>query len=178
MAVDLPAGRYRRRTLHPGASVDVEHLGGAFPALRVTAGRAPSRRRPSSGARGGTIAFANDAGFELAALIEDRTWSPEALTAPEGDLAASLPRSVRRRDLAAGRRGRGGPGGAALLRPAGARPRSTSAWAMPRAYNVGARAHFALLAWIVRAGRQSDGRYFRASAARFFPAGGLGEERR
>ena len=31
----------------------------------------------------GTIAFVNDAGFELAALIEDRTWTREALTAPE-----------------------------------------------------------------------------------------------
>ena len=31
----------------------------------------------------GKIAFANDAGFELALLIEDRTWTREALTAPE-----------------------------------------------------------------------------------------------
>ena len=31
----------------------------------------------------GTIAFVNDAGFELAALIEDRTWTRDALTVPE-----------------------------------------------------------------------------------------------
>ncbi len=31
----------------------------------------------------GTVTFANDAGFELAALIEDRTWTRDALTAPE-----------------------------------------------------------------------------------------------
>ena len=30
-------GSYRLRTLHPGALVDVEHAGGAFPGLRVTA---------------------------------------------------------------------------------------------------------------------------------------------
>ena len=29
------------------------------------------------------MTFVNDAGFELAALIEDRTWTREALTAPE-----------------------------------------------------------------------------------------------
>ncbi len=81
VAVDLPAGSYRLRTLHPGTVVDVEHTGGAFPGLRVTetgveamdAGESP----PSF------IVFANDAGFEVAALIEDRTWTRDALTAPE-----------------------------------------------------------------------------------------------
>jgi len=34
-------------------------------------------------AEAGTVIFANEAGFELAALIEDRTWTREALTAPE-----------------------------------------------------------------------------------------------
>ncbi len=79
IAVDLPAGSYRLRTLHPGAFVDVEHTGGAFPGLRVT------RQGVTAIAPGtaGTISFANDAGFELAALIEDRTWTREALTAPE-----------------------------------------------------------------------------------------------
>ena len=41
------------------------------------------RRGDAPGRGGGKIAFANDAGFELAALIEDRTWTREALTAPE-----------------------------------------------------------------------------------------------
>src|SRR5882724_7161231 len=33
----LPPGRYRLRTLHPGAVADVEHDDGAFPGVRVTA---------------------------------------------------------------------------------------------------------------------------------------------
>ena len=79
VALDLPAGSYRLRTLHPGAFVDVEHRGGAFPGLRVT-DKGVEALPPG---QAGTIAFANDAGFELAALIEDRTWTREALTAPE-----------------------------------------------------------------------------------------------
>ena len=42
--LDLPPGRYRLRTLHPGTATDVEHDGGAFPGLRVTASGAPSRQ--------------------------------------------------------------------------------------------------------------------------------------
>jgi hypothetical protein len=37
VSVDLPPGRYRLRTLHPGETVDIEHEGGPFPGLRVTA---------------------------------------------------------------------------------------------------------------------------------------------
>ena len=80
VTLDLPAGSYRLRTLHPGAFVDVEHQGGAFPGVRVT-DKGVEALPP--GGRAGTIAFQNDAGFELAALIEDRTWTREALTAPE-----------------------------------------------------------------------------------------------
>lgn len=80
VAVDLPPGRYRLRTLHPGVVVDVEHEGGPFPGLRVTATGVEAL--PPSG-EAGTIAFVNDAGFELAGLIEDRTWTREALTVPE-----------------------------------------------------------------------------------------------
>ncbi len=72
--VDLPAGSYRVRTLHPGIFVDVEHAGGAFPGARIGAlGVEAVEGRE----------FVNEAGFELAALIEDRTWTREALTAPE-----------------------------------------------------------------------------------------------
>ncbi|MDP2378249.1 adenylate/guanylate cyclase domain-containing protein, partial [Reyranella sp.] len=75
VAIDLPAGSYRLRTLHPGAFVDVEHDGkNPFPGLRVTAAGVEASE-PGS--------FVNDAGFEVAALIEDRTWTREALTAPE-----------------------------------------------------------------------------------------------
>ena len=79
VALGLPAGSYRLRTLHPGAFVDVEHRGGAFPGVGATDKGVEAL--PSGQA--GTIAFVNDAGFELAALIEDRTWTREALTAPE-----------------------------------------------------------------------------------------------
>jgi class 3 adenylate cyclase len=79
VALDLPAGSYRLRTLHPGAFVDVEHHGGAFPGLCAT-DKGVEALPPG---QAGTIAFANDAGFELATLIEDRTWTREALTAPE-----------------------------------------------------------------------------------------------
>jgi len=83
VALALPAGAYRLRTLHPGAYVDIDHDprregGGAFPGLRATA-----KGVEAMPGTAGKIAFANDAGFELALLIEDRTWTREALTAPE-----------------------------------------------------------------------------------------------
>ena len=81
--IDLPPGSYRLRTLHPGDHVDVEHAGGAFPGLRITANGVEAMPPGTEGAESGTITFANDAGFELAALIEDRTWTRDALTAPE-----------------------------------------------------------------------------------------------
>ena len=83
--IDLPPGSYRLRTLHPGAHVDVEHGGGAFPGLRITASGVEATPPVSRVARRAqeTVTFANDAGFELAALIEDRTWTRDALTAPE-----------------------------------------------------------------------------------------------
>ena len=55
----------------------------------MTAAPSPAcaRRRPASRrvppGEPGKIAFVNDAGFELAALVEDRTWTREALTVPE-----------------------------------------------------------------------------------------------
>ena len=79
IALDLPAGSYRLRTLHPGGHTDVEHEGGAFPGLRVTASGVEAMPPGAPG----KIAFVNDAGFECAALIEDRTWTKDALTAPE-----------------------------------------------------------------------------------------------
>ncbi|MCW5736564.1 MAG: adenylate/guanylate cyclase domain-containing protein [Enhydrobacter sp.] len=75
----LPPGRYRLRTLHPGSASDVDHDGGAFPGLRVTA----SGVEATAAGEAGKISFANDADFELAALIEDRTWTRDALTATE-----------------------------------------------------------------------------------------------
>jgi class 3 adenylate cyclase len=79
VALDLPAGRYRLRTQHPGTHVDVDHAGGAFPGLRVTATGVEAM---AAGAAG-QVDFLNDAGFEVAALVEDRTWTRDSLTAPE-----------------------------------------------------------------------------------------------
>jgi class 3 adenylate cyclase len=83
VALDLPPGSYRLRTLHPGTHADVEHRGGAFPGLRITATGVEALPPNAGAAEAGTVTFANEAGFELAALIEDRTWTREALTAPE-----------------------------------------------------------------------------------------------
>ena len=75
VSIDLPPGSYRLRTLHPGTFVDVEHDGTSpFPGVRATAAGVEASA-PGS--------FVNDAGFELAVLIEDRTWTRDALTAPE-----------------------------------------------------------------------------------------------
>jgi class 3 adenylate cyclase len=142
--VDLPAGPYRLRTLHPGDHVDIEHTAGPFPGLRIT-GRGVEVL-PSGEA--GSITFRNDAGFELAALIEDRTWTREALTAPEVISLQAF------RDLFA----------AATLRPGDEAGVSQVALLFTdlqgstalyervgdaQAYNI-VREHFALLAGIVR----------------------------
>jgi class 3 adenylate cyclase len=79
-ALDVPAGAWRLRTLHPGRVADVEHEdGSAFPGLRITADGVAAL--PAGDA--GSVTFVNEAAFEVAALIEDRTWTREALTAPE-----------------------------------------------------------------------------------------------
>ena len=83
VAADLPPGSYRARTLHPGAFVDIEYESGSFPGLRITASGVEvlnAKNQPDDPA---SIAFANDTDLELAALIEDRTWVRDALTAPE-----------------------------------------------------------------------------------------------
>jgi len=79
VAVDLPAGAYRLRTLHPSGFVDVDYESGPFPGLRVT----DSGVQANPGNEPGSVTFVNDAGFELAALIEERSWTRGTLTAPE-----------------------------------------------------------------------------------------------
>jgi class 3 adenylate cyclase len=79
VAAELPPGFYRLRTLHPGRAVDVDYEGGPFPGLRVT----PEGTEALPPRDAGCIAFANDSGSEIAALIEDRSWTRDALTAPE-----------------------------------------------------------------------------------------------
>lgn len=79
ISIELPPGSYRLRTLHPGACVDIDYKGGTFPGVRVTAAGVEAME----GGEPGKIAFANEAGFEVVALIEDRRWTQDALTAPE-----------------------------------------------------------------------------------------------
>ncbi len=83
VSIDLPPGAYRLRTLHPGAFVDVDHESGPFPGLHITASGVEALKATDHPSEPGSVAFVNDAGFELAALIEDRTWVRDALTAPE-----------------------------------------------------------------------------------------------
>jgi class 3 adenylate cyclase len=79
VAAELSPGLYRLRTLHPGRAVDVEYKGGPFPGLRMT----PEGTEALPPGDAGCIAFVNDSGSEAAALIEDRSWTRDALTAPE-----------------------------------------------------------------------------------------------
>jgi class 3 adenylate cyclase len=82
VAAGLAAGSYRLRTLHPSGVVDVEYTAGAFPGLRITESGV-ELLTPEATDEPGTVTFVNDAGFELAALIEERSWTRRALTAPE-----------------------------------------------------------------------------------------------
>ncbi|OBK24015.1 hypothetical protein A5634_04435 [Mycobacterium asiaticum] len=81
VAVDLPSGAYRVRTLHPGGVVDIDYESGDFPGVRTTESGVQIRADLTD--EPGTVTFVNDAGFELAALIEQRTWTRQTLTAPE-----------------------------------------------------------------------------------------------
>ncbi|CAM3052103.1 adenylate/guanylate cyclase domain-containing protein [Mycobacterium intermedium] len=83
VAVDLPPGAYRLRTTHPGEFVDVDYESGSFPSARVTARGVELLDSPGDSDEQGRVTFVNDAEFEVAAVIEDRTWTRDALTAPE-----------------------------------------------------------------------------------------------
>ena len=83
VAVELPPGAYRLRTLHPGTFVDVEYDSGVFPGLHINASGVEVLNSTDQREERASVAFVNDADFELAALIEDRTWVRDALTAPE-----------------------------------------------------------------------------------------------
>ncbi|ORC00209.1 hypothetical protein B1T48_01265 [Mycobacterium persicum] len=83
VTVELPPGSYRLRTLHPHGFVDIDYQSGAFPGLRITGSGVEILDAADREHALGRVTFVNDAGFELAALIEDRTWARETLTAPE-----------------------------------------------------------------------------------------------
>lgn len=72
---ELAPGSYRVRTLHPGPHVDFEVA--AVSAMRGW------RRSSSSWEALDSPEFVNDTASEVAILVEDRTWTRDALTAPE-----------------------------------------------------------------------------------------------
>ena len=73
--MELAPGSYRVRTLHPGPSRDFEVA--AVSAMRGW------RRTSSSWEALDAPEFVNDTASEIAILVEDRTWTRDALTAPE-----------------------------------------------------------------------------------------------
>jgi len=83
VSIDLPPGSYRLRTLHPGVFVDVDHESGPFPGLHIVASGVEALNVTEHPSQAGSVMFVNDADFEVAALIEDRTWARDSLTAPE-----------------------------------------------------------------------------------------------
>ena len=84
VAIDLPPGAYRLRTLHPGEFVDFEYESRAVSRACVSRTTGVEVLNAAEGGnKPGSVTFVNDAGFELAALIEERAWARETLTAPE-----------------------------------------------------------------------------------------------
>lgn len=77
LAASLPHGPYRFRTLEPGPEADIDWQSGGMPELiledgQVTAGAA---------APAGMLRLANRAARALTAIVEDRSWVADALTA-------------------------------------------------------------------------------------------------
>ena len=78
IAVDLPDGDYRARTVEPGGTADftIEH--GSIPSITLTDGD------PVIGDDGGSsVHVINSGSAERHAVIEDRRWAQDALTAHE-----------------------------------------------------------------------------------------------
>ena len=114
VAVELPAGTHiASARCIPATHTDIDHTGGAFPGVRITATGVEAL---PAGRRRARSTFVNDAGFEVAALVEDRTLDRGRADRARSDLAAGVSRHVRRSDPAAGRRGGGRAGGAAVQR--------------------------------------------------------------
>jgi class 3 adenylate cyclase len=84
VAVVLPAGEYRLRTLEPGGECLVAHDGGLFPALVAEDTEPPAfTMRADRGDAIGSIAMRNRTVRELTFVIESRAWRSDALTAHE-----------------------------------------------------------------------------------------------
>jgi class 3 adenylate cyclase len=77
VATDLPPGRYRLRTIDPGADVETVHEGGAFPS--VIADRAGAQAGAASPL--GEVTLVNRDSRARTLLVETRAWAADALTA-------------------------------------------------------------------------------------------------
>jgi class 3 adenylate cyclase len=73
----LPFGSYRFRTLEPGAEVEIDWQSGGFPGLILGEGTVTA----GAPAADGTLRLVNNAKRPLIAIIEDRSWVADALTA-------------------------------------------------------------------------------------------------
>lgn len=73
----LPPGSYRLRTLDAGPYAEVEHRGGAFPALVITENEIVTGDNADEGA----LHFRNRTARPRYAVIERRDWAEDALTA-------------------------------------------------------------------------------------------------
>ena len=73
----LPFGPYRFRTLEPGPEAEVDWLGGGFPSLELGDGAVHA----GAPAQPDTLRLVNRSSRPLIALIEDRAWVADALTA-------------------------------------------------------------------------------------------------
>jgi hypothetical protein len=77
LAASLPFGSYRFRTLEPGPEAEVDWRSGGMPALILEEGTATAGAPASAG----MLRLANRAPRALTAIVEDRAWVADALTA-------------------------------------------------------------------------------------------------
>jgi class 3 adenylate cyclase len=77
LAATLPFGPYRFRTLEPGPEVDLDWRSGGLPELILDDGTVAA----GAPAAPGTLCVGNTAKRPLVAIIEDRSWVADALTA-------------------------------------------------------------------------------------------------
>ena len=76
VALELPPGPYRLRTLEAGPQTDIEHPGGG--GLAVTVTMAGLRAEPRAA---GGVALANRSPWRRTLVVEERRWIEDALTA-------------------------------------------------------------------------------------------------
>jgi class 3 adenylate cyclase len=76
-AADLAPGRYRLRTLEPGPELEIDHEVGPFPSIRLEDRAVAAGPLPEAG----RVRIENRSARDLVAIIEDRPWVRDALTA-------------------------------------------------------------------------------------------------